>query len=191
MITKIQNKIRNFIEDNIKSTFQTEIVESGRTFTIEQENANAVASVTVSGVALTEEDYDYMVSSQELTIALGKVEEDDTVTISFTYYKYSVTELLGFIKASLDFMTCFNYHPDFIVSSDGTDIYPIPNIKEQSLIARIASIIIKPNYSEKRSEEITIKYPKTQSKEKIIEKLITGFKSDKIGQAEAIDISGW
>ena len=149
MITKIQNKTRNFIEDNIKSTFQTEIVESGRTFTIEQENANAVTLVTVSGVLLDIADYSYEVASQTLTIAIGKVEETDVVIIYFTYYKYANSELLGFIKASLDFMSCFDYYPNFIVSSEDTDIYPIPNIAEQSLIARIASIIIKPNYSKK------------------------------------------
>lgn len=188
MITKIQNKTRNFIEDNIKSTFQTEIVESGRTFTIEQENANAVTLVTVSGVLLDIADYSYEVASQTLTIAIGKVEETDVVIIYFTYYKYANSELLGFIKASLDFMSCFDYYPNFIVSSEDTDIYPIPNIAEQSLIARIASIIIKPNYSKKRSEGVSVEYPKTASKELIIERLVTKFKSDKIGQAEAIDI---
>ena len=146
MITKIQNKIRNFIEDNLQSTLQTEIAESGRTFSIAQENANAVTSVTINGVTLIEADYNYEVSSQELTIAIGKVEEDDSIIIYFTYYKYSASELLGFIKASLDFMTCFDYYPNFIVSTDNTEIYPIPNIREQSLIAKVTSIIIKPNY---------------------------------------------
>ena len=189
MISKIQNKIRNLIEDNIQSTFQAETAESGRTFSISQENTNAVTSVTVNGSVLDVADYTYDSVNQIVTIALGEVEEDDSVIICFTYYKYANTELLGFIKATLDWLITFDYSPDFILSTDTTELYPIPNIREQSLIAIISSILIKTNYSEKRSEGVTIKYPKTKTKEKLIENLIIKFKRDPIGYADGIDLT--
>ena len=179
MTTKIIVKIRSLIEDTSQSTYQTYTASSGRTFTIAQENTSAVTSVTVSGTALDPNDYSYDSDSQIVIIDEDKVVSGNAVVIYFIYNSYSDIELLGFIDSALFFMDGEKYNPSF--QRNDTDLIPIPNNREQSLIVLIARILINPNYNEYRLPNLTVRYPRNISKDEKIKKLINRFKKSKEG----------
>lgn len=189
MITKIRNLLRNLIKDNSQTDSQTYTAGSGRTFVIDQSNASAVSSVTVAGSALAGANYSYTVATQTVTIAVGSVSSGDSVVIYYTYTKYSNSELLAYLQSALSWMDAFNYSPHYELSTDETELYPIPEWREQNLIAIIASILINPEHSEKRLPNLTVRYPRTQPKEKVIEKLIAKFKMCKEGVIGAVDLT--
>jgi len=181
MISKLQTKVRNLIQDNDQTTTESFIAGAGRTFTISQENATTVNQVTVAGTALGSGDYTYNSTTQVVTIASGSVASTDAVTIYYTFNKYSNAELLAYIKSALDWMATFNYHPYFDVYNSDADIAPIPERNEQSLISMICYVLIQPDYTEYRLPQITVKYEARLPKEQKIEKIIAKFKMCKEG----------
>lgn len=174
MLAQIILKIRNMIHDNAQSTYETFTAGSGRTFTISQENASTVTSVTVNGTALATDKYTYTSATQTVTINSGYVSSTQIVVIYFTYYKYSDTELTEYVVSALSFLDINKYSIHFDKSS--TDIFPYPTPKESNLIAYICYLLIEPSYSDYRVQGISVSYPKKLTKEEAINEAIKRFK---------------
>jgi hypothetical protein len=189
MITKLIIRLRNLIEDKVHTDYMVAVATDVRTFDIIQENVSEVTGITVNGVSLTLSDYSYDAVKQIVTINSGKVVVTDIVNIYYKYYKYSNSELLNYIESALDFLSMYNYASNYMLSTDETSLYPIPNRKDQSIIIMIASILIKPDYNEKKLLNMSVKYPRNLSKEQVIERLISVVNRDKIGQYLNIDLS--
>jgi len=186
-INKIETKIRSTVEDKLRTDTEVYEAGSGRTFTIACSNVQAVTSVAVNGTTLATNLYTY--ASQTVTINVGSVASGNVVSITFTYYKYSTAELLDFIKSALVYLDSYNYSIHFDLSADETEVYPIPQVKEQSLIVMVASILIRPDFVSYSTGTVSVRYPNKLSKEERIEKLILKFSHDRIGCNTILDLS--
>ncbi len=189
MVTQIIAKIRAVLQDNSLTSFES-YSASGNSFVIAQENATAVNSVTVAGTTISSGEYDYDISSQTVTIDSGSVATGDAVIINFSYYKYSDDELINYIKTAIIYMGDYNYNPIFEVTSGEEDIYPIPDKKEQNLIATIVGILINPDWSSYRTSSIQVVYPNKMTKDEKIEKLVSRFKRTAEGIGGIINLAG-
>jgi hypothetical protein len=189
MFQKIRNKIRNIIQDNSKSSFETFIIEDGLSLPIAQDNVLSITNVTVQGTTIGSA-YSYDSENKIVTLESGMATTNDVVVVYFTYTKYSNTELDGFILSALSYLDIFTYPTSFLAESGNTDLVPIPSIKEQNLIAMVASILIKPDFNQYQTSSVNVKYPRTMTKEKRIEDLIAKFKFSKVGITGTIDLDG-
>jgi len=190
MIAKLLTKLRAILQDSSQSSLESFTATNSKTFTIAQDNVEEITEITVNGTAIASAVYDYEDSSQTVTIDEGSVAATDVVIIYFDYTKYSDTVLIDYLRAALSFMDVYIYPISFLFFCNDGDIFPIPKVKEQSLIIIIASILIKPNYSEYRTSSILVKTPVKLSKEERIEKLISMFKFSKIGCTGVIELRG-
>jgi len=190
MITKLLTKLRVILQDNSQSSFESFTATASRTFTITQDNVVEITEVTVAGTAIASSEYSYNSGSQTITIDEGKVSVNDSVIIYFDYTKYSDTVLTDYLRSALSYMDVYTYPISFIIESNDGDVFPIPNVKEQNLISMVASILVKPDYSEYRTSTILIRYPRTKTKEEKIEQLISRFKFSKEGYSGVIELFG-
>lgn len=173
LIAELRDKVRALIEDFLKtSSGESFIYSTGdQVFTLQEENIQNITSVTKNGTALGSGDYSFDDSSNELTVS-ESLSANDVIVVKYTYYKYSDLEIDGHIKSALAWVSISSHcKTDYEIDSDG-DIYPTPDNKDEDLFAIIASIIIKPNYSEYRLPNLTVRYPRTMDKETKIQKLI-------------------
>lgn len=172
--TKIRTRIRALIEDLLKNESETFTYESGdKVFTLQEENINAISSVTKNGVALGSGDYSFDSDTNELTISVA-LSANDIVIVKYSYYKYSNTEIEEYIRASLVWLSIFDVSEnDFELEDD--DIYPEPDGRTSDLIALVASILIKPDWTEYRLPNVTLRYSGRIPKEDRIERLINRY----------------
>jgi len=176
-IETLWGKTRALVNDIVKSDKETFTYTNSAIFTLAEENIESITQITKNGVALTTGEYSFDSSTNEITITPdtgNELSNGDVIIVTYTYYKYSTTELDEWIKASLVWMSVFSAsETDFEIESG--DIYPTPDNRTLDLIVLIASILIKPNYSEYRLPNLTVRYPRTLSKEEKIERLINKF----------------
>lgn len=176
MITNIRDKIRALVHDFSESGFETFIYTTVNIFTITQEN------ITISKVLLNGEeidDYAFDEDTNKITIEISGLTSSDVIEVDYIYYKYSDTEIDGYIKASLVWVSVYShdekdYEYEVESSGEGT-IVPTPENRTEDLIAIVASILIKPNYSSYKLPNVTVTYPEKLTKEEKIEKLVTKF----------------
>ena len=176
-IGTLREKIRALVNDILKKHTETFVYTNSATFTLSEENIESITQVTKNGVALGSGEYSFDSDTNEITIipATGdSLTNGDIIIIKYTYYKYSTTELDEYIRASLVWMSVYSAtENDFEI--ENSDIFPTPDNRTLDLICLIASILIKPNWSEYRLPNLTVRYPRNLSKENKIEKLIARF----------------
>jgi len=176
MISNIKDKIRALIFDISKSDFETFTYTTTNIFTITQTNIT-ISKVLLNGEEI--EDYTFDEDTNKITIQISGLESGDLIEVDYLYTKYSDTELNEYIRASLVWISVFSYNPqdyELAVESGSDDvIYPTPDNRTSDLIALIASIIIKPDFSQYSLPNVKIVYPRTMVKEDRIEKLIKAF----------------
>jgi len=176
LITELRRKTRALCSDFSKKGVETFTYSSGdKVFTLQEEYPTDITSVTVDGVALGSGEYSYDTDTNELDISgSGIVSSGDIIVVKYTYYKYSNSEIDEYIRGALAWISLTAYcESDFEFEDD--DVYPTPNSKEEDLIAIISAILIKPNYSEYKLPNITVKYPRTMDKETKIQRIIEKF----------------
>ena len=170
MLDIIKTKLRSLTDDWSKSDTETFIYTSSSVFTLAETNVASITGITKNGVAVSSDDYSWDSDTNQLTIT-ASLTANDIIIISYTYNKYSDTELLEYIRASLVWVSLVsNCERDWELETDG--IYPTPSNRDCDLISIVASILINPSYSEYRLPNIVVKYPRTMSKEKRIQNLI-------------------
>lgn len=171
MLTVIKQKIRSLVSDWTSSDKESFIYTSSSIFTLAETNVASITGITKNGVSIySSGNYSWDADTNQLTIT-ASLTADDVIIISYTYNKYSDTELLEYIRASLTWVSLVsNCERDWELESDG--IYPTPSNRDTDLISIIASILINPSYSEYRLPNIVVKYPRTMTKEKRIQNLI-------------------
>ena len=170
MIETIRNKVRALVGDFIATSLEIFTYSNSPIFTLEEENIQEIAEVSLNDVILESGDYSFDSSTNKITLSISGLSSGDIIKINYTYYKYSNTEIDGYIKGAIIWMSIFDINQKDYEVENG-DIYPIPTNQETDLMAIIASILIKPNFSEYRLPNITVKYPEKFSKEEKIERL--------------------
>ena len=176
LITELRQKTRALCSDFSQKGVETFTYSSGdKVFTLQEEYPNDITSVSVDGVALGSAEYSYDTDTNGLDISgSGLVSSGDIIVVRYTYYKYSNSEIDEYIRGALAWISLFAFTcNDFEFEDD--DVYPTPTSKEEDLIAIISAILIKPNYSEYKLPNITVRYPRTMDKETKIQRIIEKF----------------
>lgn len=169
----IKTKVRGLIEDFLKSDFETFTYTISSVFTLAEDNIQSISSVLKNGAEIGSGDYSFDSTTKELTIT-ASLSANDEIKVNYTYYKYSDTELTGYIRSALVWISIYaNCEDDFEIENN--DIYPTPENTEKDLMALIASILINPNWTRKSLPNLTVTYPKKMSKEEKIRRLINEY----------------
>jgi len=178
MLDSIREKIRALVVDNEKSGFQTFLYATTSIFTIAQTNITIV-KVLLNGSETT--DYTFDVDTNKIEITASGLITSDVIEVDYTYTKYSDTELDGYIRSALVFISvhCYDdkdYELEYESGNVG-NIVPTPDNRTTDLIALVASILIKPGYSQYNLPNLKVVYPEKMTKEERIEKLISKFQT--------------
>lgn len=175
MVEKIRTKIRALIEDLPQAGFDTFTYTNYATFTLSEENILLLIKVTLNGTELGTGDYTYDSETNKLTITGTGLSSGAIIIVDYTYTKYSDTELNEFIRASLVWISISAYMETDYELDDDSEISPTPDNKTTDLIALIASILIKPDYTSYKLSTVTVVYNGRIPKEEKIQKLINRF----------------
>lgn len=170
MLTRIKTKIRNLIEDNGLTHTDVFTYSSSAIFTL-TEVYSSISSVTKNG-STSGVTYTASTDTNAVTVT-SSLTANDIIRITYTYYKYSDTELNRFINNTLIWLNSLNYKN---YELEGTNIYPKPTLKEQNLISTVCWILIEPDYNEYRLGNTVIKYPNKKTKEEKIQSIVEHFK---------------
>ncbi len=178
-MTEIILKIRNLIGDILKTdgrdlfTFESSV--SSKIFSLTESNvSSATIIVQKNGAVWAASNYTYSATTGKITVT-GTLTAGDSLEVTYSYYsKYSDTELQGFIKAAISYLSVEKYGT-FTVKSDNV-IFPTPTEGEENLIAVIASILIKGDVISYRTPELSISFEKSDSKETKIKKYVRQYK---------------
>lgn len=175
MLSDIREKIQALIEDKLKRDFETFTYQSGdKKFILAESNIVTIVKVTKNGVALGSGQYAYDSSTNELEITATLV-ANDIIIVSYTYRKYSNTELDEYIRASLVWISYFAYdETDYELESE--NVYPTPSNRDTDLIALVSSILIRPDYTRYSLPNLTVVYNNKLTKDQKIQKLISRFR---------------
>ena len=174
LISELRTKVRALSEDLSKKQTETFTYSSGdKVFVLQEDNPDSITSVTKNGVALGSGDYSFDTDTNELTIT-ATLASGDVIVVKYVYYKYSSSEIDEYIRASLTWISIYS-HCDTDFEFELEDIFPTPSSTEEDLISIISSILIRPNYSEYKLPNLTVKYPRTMDKETKIQRIIEKF----------------
>ncbi len=174
MLDKILGKIRALVEDApSKSDVEPFTYTNSSVFTLAEENLQTIIKVTKNEVDLGSGDYSYDSTTNELTI-IASLSEGDIITVKYSFYKYSESELKEFVRASLVWISIFAYKTTDYELEDNI-IVPTPDNTTLDLVALISSILIKPDWTSYKLPNLTVTYSLRIPKEDKIEKLISKF----------------
>lgn len=178
-MTTIIEKIRNLISDNLITTgrdvFVYESSVSSKIFTLTESNVSADTIIVYkNGAVWASGNYSFSLATGKLTVT-GTLTAGDSLEVTYSYYeKYSDTEITGFIKAAISYLSVERYGTFEIVTGDELD--PEPTEGEENLIAVVASILIKGDVISYKTPELSMTFERGDSKEKKIKKFINQFK---------------
>jgi hypothetical protein len=179
MLDAIRQKIRALVVDNEKSGFQTFLYATTSIFTIAQTNITIV-KVLLNGSETT--DYTFDVDTNKIEITASGLITGDVIEVDYTYTKYSDTELDGYIRSALIFISVYSHSDEFNYELEGhsageMEIVPTMDAHTSDLVALVTSILIKPDYIMYNLPNLRVTYPVKMPKEERIEKLIASFNS--------------
>jgi len=173
----IIDKFRGLVEDFDSTNFEVFTYESSAIFTLAESNLNAITGVFKNQVPLASGEYSYDSATNKITITPSSgddLAQGDIIEVDYTYNTYSDTEVKIYIQNALVHISISSYgDDDYEIESNG--IYPTPSNKTNDLISLVASILAKPDYTEYRLPNLTVKYPRTMTKGERVEKLIVKF----------------
>jgi len=175
IILKCRDLIGDILKTDGRDCYTHESITSSKIFTLTEANVSASTIIVYkNGAMWVGTNYSYSSSTGKLTVT-GTLVAGDSLEIDYSYYeKYSDTELQGFIRGAISYLSvekykCFAVKPPSI-------IFPTPTEGEENLIAIIATILIKGDVIAYRTPELTINFERGDSKEKKIKKFIRQFK---------------
>lgn len=178
LITTIIGKIRDLIEDNAEDFSEVHVYEENQSnsiFTVGELSVNSIDDVFLNNEELASGTWDFDSQTNKLEILSGTtLTSGDVIEIQGNSYpNYSNLELKAYIRAALIELSnrrfgTYKYDEDYEV------LVPEPTEEEQNLIASIAAILIRPDYT-LRLPDIGLTRNK-MSKEERIGKLLSAYK---------------
>jgi len=176
MLTELRTKIKALIEDFAKSDFQVFKYTNSNIFTLAEPNITAVANVLINGNGLQSgESFSLDSGTNKITVIGVSFNVGDTIEVDYAFNKYSDSEIDEYIRAALVWLSIYDYtEGDFEIENN--NIYPTLSNKEEDLVAIIASILIKPDFTNYKLPNVSVSYPEHSTKEERIKDLINYFK---------------
>ena len=104
MVTKIRQKIRALISDFSLTSSESFTYVTSAIFTVAESNIS-ITAVTLNGVATAL--YTYSSTTGKITVS-ASLTAGDVIEVSYTYNKYSNSELDEYIRASLVWISIFS-----------------------------------------------------------------------------------
>ena len=166
-------KVRDILADNYQSCSETQDYISSKIFTLQNANVDSTTlKVYKNGVLWATANYSY---SAGIVTVTGTLSAGDTLRFDYSAYeKYSDTELQGYIRSAVYYLTAEKYRTFAI--RPPTLIMPTPSEDETSLIAIMACILIKGAIRQYRTPEFSITFGENLSVEQKIKQAIANFK---------------
>ena len=176
--TQIIAFLRAILGDEIRNGVDVEQYNTSNVFSLSEPNTQTVESVSVNDVT-SGVTYTYDSDLQKVTVTSSLL-TDDIVELNYTYYSnYSDTELIGYIKHALGYISV-NQYADWQIKDDD-NIYPTPSLAEQNLIAMVAGVIIDPQNQSIRTPDFSVTVKNPMSTADMISKIIAIFKKSPAG----------
>ena len=182
MLTTLRTKIRALIGDFEKKGFEIFEYTTSKIFTLSESNISSILKVLKNESELGSGEYDYDSTTNKIEI-LASLTQTDKIEVDYIFTKYSDTELTEYIRGALVW-----YSIDASIGDDfelEDEIVPEPTSKQLDLIAIIASILIKPNYTTYSLPNMRVSYPGSMTKDEKIQDVISKFTSG-IGVSDII-----
>ncbi len=174
MLSEIKTKIRALTEDLTNTKTDAFTYSISNIFSLSEDKGISILDVQINGSELASgQSYTFDADTAQLTVE--GLTTNDVVTVKFTYYKYSDSELNDYIRSALVWLSIFSDKCKDYELENNTEIVPTPDNRTTDLMAIVASLLIKPDYSEYRLPNLTVRYNREMSKEKRIEELIKKF----------------
>ena len=156
------------------------IYNTSAVFSLSEPNTQTISSVAVNDVS-SGVSYSYDSALQKVTVT-SSLTADDVVEIDYTYYSnYSDSELTGYIKNALAYISINRYCDFEIDSTDNDSIYPVPTKAEANLIGAVTAIIINPENKSYRTPDFSINVKNIMSTSDMVAKTIAVFKKNSSG----------
>lgn len=175
MIELIRPKVRALIEDNIaKKGLESFVYRNSNTWTLAEENISSISKVLLNDEELGTGEYSYDSETNRITITATGLASQDIIQVYYSYYKYSDAEINEYIRGALVWMSTIAEGADDYELEDDY-IEPTPDNRTMDLIALIASILIKPDYTTYRLPTVSVVYSGRMPKDQKIQKLINRF----------------
>lgn len=175
LIETVRNLNADILKTNGRQSYQYLSTAYSKIITLS--TANAVASsllVYKNGVLWANSNYSYSADTAQVTVT-GTLAVGDVLLLIFSYYeKYSDSEIRGWIKAAISYLSVEKYNT-FAVKSDNI-IFPTPTQAEEYLIAIIATILMGGDIRKYKTPEFEIIYQDNESKEKRIARTVSQYK---------------
>jgi len=185
----IRTKIYSLVEDFEKQGTELFNYQTSNIFTIAEQNITIV-NVLHNGNPLASGTWSFDADTNKITIVGETLIEGDIIEIDYTYNQYTVDEMNGYIRASMCWISVYGHTPkDFEMDEDLDDINPTPTAQEADLIALIASIILKPDYTSYRLPNLTVTYRREIPKYERIEKLVSKWEHCSEGITDTIQFN--
>ena len=181
MLSQIRSKIRSLIEDISKSDYQIFVYTNSNIFTMAEPNISSISDedIYINGNVLgSGESSSFSSSTKKLTISGVDFSSGDSIEVNYDYTRYSDSELNEYIRASLVWLSVYGYK-NFELES--TLISPTPTREDESMIALVASELIKPDWISYKLPDVSINYPSNLPKEKRIKELVCQFGKNSLG----------
>jgi hypothetical protein len=187
ILEDIRTKIYSLVEDFSKTGTELFTYHTSNIFTIAEQNItinNVMVNGTVSGL-----DYHFEPTTNQITI-ISPLIDGDIVEIDYAYHQYTDDEMNGYIRASMCWYGVYSHsYKDFDLDEDSDTIMPTPEPQEADLLALIASIILKPDYTSYRLPNLTVTYRREIPKYERIEKLIAKWEQCSAGVTDVLQFN--
>ena len=193
IIEDIRQKIYSLVEDFSKRGVELFTFTTSNIFTIAEQNITII-QVLQNGVILGSGTWSFDDTTNEITIvnesAINSLLSGDIIQVIYTYNQYTVDEMNGYIRASTTWYSVYSHNnKQFRLDDDIDTLEPTPTPQEADLIALIASIILKPDYTSYRLPNLTVTYRREVPKYERIEKLISKWEQCSAGVTDTIQFN--
>jgi len=169
MLSNLRTTISNLILNLDTSGVEVVVYQDTLTFKLSEPNISSIDRVLINNTSTS--SYTWSSSNNEVTMT-GSVSANSIIQIEYTYTNYSTTELNAYIKSAIVNMNVY-LGTEYAMGS--SYISPTPNKNTLDIIALIASILIKPDYTSYKLPNVTVTYNSKLTKDQRIEKLLTQF----------------
>lgn len=170
--------VRGLSDDNLEIKTETHTYTTSKIFTLLQDNASTLLSTLIDGDPLASGETATLDTDENTVTVVATLTSGQVLSFKFNYYSnFSDAQIKAAIESALSYIS-INDLKDFYYNTTDSEITPYPSKKEEYLIALIAAIILKPNYTVYKTSTVEIRYPGNKTKEDKITDTIKKFKFD-------------
>jgi hypothetical protein len=169
-------KIRALTEDFVQSSTEVFTYETSGIFTLAEPRIVDITSTLINGAEpFSSQSATFDPLTNKITIFNEEAASGDIIEVTYTFSKYSDSELVEYIRAALIWLSIYDSSVESYKISPQGLIIPTVTAKQNDLICMIASVLIKPDYISYKTSTMSVTYPTKATKEDKIKDLIQTF----------------